>query len=365
MTGVTPSARSAARAVKLWMVRALQGAALGISSPYDFMNAAQDRMREPKMRDYLAHDGGGDRLIDSLHALAKDDPALRDYLANRGGADRLLGRLYDLAADDPALCDHIVQSEVGDVFRTLYPAMLTRQGAGGFLPARGIDDLYRYVLAMASQAGLPLAQRAESFGQEGEDLILTRIFDSQATGFYVDVGAHHPFRFSNTYLLYRRGWRGINIDAMPGAMATFRQWRPEDTNLECLVSTDPTPRRFFQYDEPALNTVSEDIVRQREIDAPHYRVTGSVTLSARRLGDILAEHVPAGRAIDILNVDVEGHDLDVLASNDWERFKPKIIVVELLGVGLAEMQETALYRYLAERGYRLLSKMVNSAIFTQ
>ena len=318
---------------------------------------------DTRLSGYLAR-RGCDLLIDSLFALAKEDAALRDYLANRGGVDRLLGKLYDIAADDEALRDHIVESEVGDVFRTLYPRALADKRAGEYLASRGIDTLYGYIHAMASKAGLPLAQRAESFGQEGEDLILTRLFDRQATGFYVDVGAHHPFRFSNTFLLYRRGWRGINIDAMPGAMAAFRQWRPQDVNLECLVSTDPTPRRFFQYDEPALNTVSEEVVRQREIDAPQYRVVNTVTLAARRLADILAEHVPAGQAIDILNVDVEGHDLDVLASNDWDRFKPRIIVVELLGVGLAQMQETALYQFLTARGYRLLSKMINSAIFT-
>ena len=208
-----------------------------------------------------------------------------------------------------------------------------------------------------------MAQRAESFGQEGEDLILARLFDRQEKGFYVDVGAHHPFRFSNTYLLYLRGWRGINIDAMPGAMDAFRKWRPEDINIECLVSTDPTPRQFFQYDEPALNTVSEEIVRQRQIDAPQYRVTGSVTLPARPLADILDEHLPPGQAIDVLNVDVEGHDLDVLASNDWDRFRPRIIVAELIAVEFAQMQDTELYRFLAARGYRLQSKLLNSAIF--
>lgn len=356
--------RAAARSIKLGMVRALQGAALRLSSPFDFMNAVQDRMGEPAVRDYMANRGGCDLLIDTLFALAKEDAALRDYFAHRGGADRLLGRLYDIAMKDEALRYRIVEGEVGSVFRTLYPKALADKRAGEYLASRGIDDLYKYVHAMARKAGLPLAERAESFGQEGEDLILTRLFDRQTGGFYVDVGAHHPFRFSNTWLLYRQGWRGINIDAMPGSMAAFRQWRPEDVNLECLVSTDPTPRCFFQYEEPALNTVSEEVVRRREVDSPQYRLVSSITLTARRLADILAEHVPAGRAIDILNVDVEGHDLDVLSSNDWDRFKPRIILVELLGVGLADMQNTPLYQFLTARGYRLLSKMVNSAIFT-
>jgi FkbM family methyltransferase len=234
-----------------------------------------------------------------------------------------------------------------------------------YLVERGVDDLYRYVYALAQKTDLPLAQRSESYGQEGEDLIIGRLFDGRQTGFFVDVGAHHPFRFSNTWLLYKRGWRGINIDAMPGAMSAFRAWRPQDINIECLVSSDARPRTFFQYEEPALNTLSEDLVRQRERDAPHYRLTGSTILPARRLADILADHLAPGQAIDLLNVDVEGHDLDVLMSNDWDRFRPRVIVVELIGTAHADMEKSELYRFLEARGYRLQSKLVNSAIFAQ
>jgi hypothetical protein len=71
-----------------------------------------------------------------------------------------------------------------------------------------------------------------SWSQEGEDLILQRIFEGQTTGFYIDVGAHHPRRFSNTFSFYRLGWQGLNIDAMPGSMVAFEKDRPPDINLE-------------------------------------------------------------------------------------------------------------------------------------
>jgi len=67
--------------------------------------------------------------------------------------------------------------------------------------------------------------RRESYAQEGEDLVLARLLEPVGKGFYVDVVAHHPFRFSNTFLFYRMGWRGINIDAMPGSMRPFRRHR--------------------------------------------------------------------------------------------------------------------------------------------
>lgn len=330
--------RAFARKLKLKLVHGLQGLALRISSPYDFLGQALAHMQAPAF----------------LHYLAKND-----------GANQLLSGFYDLADKEPALRDFLIQTEVGNLFHRLYLPLTEDPAIPPALIEKSADDLYRYALALARKAELPLAQRAESFGQEGEDLIVGRLFDRVKNGFFVDVGAHHPFRFSNTWLLYQRGWRGINIDAMPGAMDAFRKWRPEDVNIECLVSTSKEPLRFFQYEEPALNTLSAEIVRRREKDAPQYRLKGVVDLVPRRLGEILSEHVPSGQVIDLLNVDVEGHDLEVLESNDWERFKPRAIVAELLGAGFAEMERTALFQFLTARGYKLQSKLVNSAVFLQ
>lgn len=71
-----------------------------------------------------------------------------------------------------------------------------------------------------------------SWSQESKDLILQRIFENKPNGFYIDLGAHHPRRFSNTYLFYSQGWRGVNIDAMPGSMIEFNKERSGDLNLE-------------------------------------------------------------------------------------------------------------------------------------
>src|SRR5262249_8232028 len=76
----------------------------------------------------------------------------------------------------------------------------------------------------------------QSYSQEGEDLILDRILDSKRTGFYIDVGCHHPFRFSNSYLFYRRGWQGICVDPLPEAKSSFRRYRPRDTFVETAVA---------------------------------------------------------------------------------------------------------------------------------
>jgi hypothetical protein len=103
-----------------------------------------------------------------------------------------------------------------------------------------------------------------SFSQEGEDRLLDRYFGNRPTGFYIDVGAHHPHRFSNTYLFYMRGWRGINIDAMPDSMKPFRSMRPRDINLEIGVGRTDSVAKFHIFSEPAFNTFDGDLARQHD-----------------------------------------------------------------------------------------------------
>lgn len=221
-------------------------------------------------------------------------------------------------------------------------------------------------LGIGGEAGLedPTANDAqEAYAQEGEDLIISRIFGSKTDGFYVDIGAHHPVRHSNTYLLYRRGWRGINIDATPGSMDLFRQLRPRDTNIECLVASDPSPRSFYTLTESALNTASQTLARQRSAEDPNYQVTDAVTLRPRTLASLLDEYLPAGQGIDVMSVDVEGLDYDVLRSNDWARYRPTYLLAELLGTDFEELQNHEIVRFLRDNGYRPISKLYNTVIF--
>lgn len=204
----------------------------------------------------------------------------------------------------------------------------------------------------------PFAEVCYSF--EGEDRLLLRLFQDQETGFYIDVGAHHPFFGSNTCIFHFRGWRGINIDATPGSMEPFRRHRPQDVNLECLVGTGTEPVPFVMFNEPALNSAKPG--RSAELPA-HYSVAETLTLTPRRLDDILDAHLPAGTAVDILSVDAEGCDLDVLQSNDFHRYRPRCIVVEDLGFRLDAPAESPVFRFLQEQGYRLHSKLDVSQIW--
>ena len=111
-----------------------------------------------------------------------------------------------------------------------------------------------------------LAIGERSYSQEGEDRILARLFESSGQGFYVDVGAHHPMRFSNTFLFYRRGWRGVNIDATPGSMRLFDRYRSRDTNIESGVGLTTGVVPFYVFNEPALNTFDRELSETAPMD---------------------------------------------------------------------------------------------------
>ena len=206
---------------------------------------------------------------------------------------------------------------------------------------------------------LPLGHARTSFAQEGEDLILERMFEQQADGIYVDVGAHHPRRFSNTLLLYRRGWHGLNIDATPGSMDAFRKHRPRDVNLEIGVTAVAEARDFYVFDEPALNTF--DGARAEALNRSPYKLLGIHRVRCAPLDVILNEH--GIRTIDLLTIDAEGYDFEVLQTLDWKTSRPRVVLVEQHARDIEMLLSTELHAFMRERGYRLAAKTHNSVFY--
>ena len=206
----------------------------------------------------------------------------------------------------------------------------------------------------------PYATR--SYSQEGEDLILRRIFDQQRTGFYVDVGAHHPKRFSNTYIFYRAGWRGINIEPNPAVKGQFASIRPRDINVQVGISEQASTLTYYEFDDPALNSFDAGLTKWRLANTP-YKVIRESAVPVERLDAVLTRLLPAGQAIDFLTVDVEGLDLAVLRSNDWTRFRPRCVLIEALQSSLEGALRGDACIFLQGQGYELFAKTYNSLIF--
>lgn len=215
---------------------------------------------------------------------------------------------------------------------------------------------------MSVKQYIPYFSKRSSYAQHGEDLLLMSHLDHVGKGLFVDVGAHHPFRFSNTYLFYRRGWQGINIDPKPGTKRLFDLLRPRDINLETGIAEKEATLTYYLFDEPALNSFSKELSEERDRQTA-YKIIGTKDIPVQRLDTVLANHLPAKSRIDFLTVDVEGLDLEVLRSNDWEMFRPTLIVAEELDLDISRLHASSIYQFLYSKEYELVSKTLTSLIF--
>lgn len=208
---------------------------------------------------------------------------------------------------------------------------------------------------------LVISYKQSTYSQFGEDRYLLEHFKDVSNGFFVDVGAYHPRQFSNTYLLYKRGWRGVNIDATPGSMTLFRILRPRDINRELVVSDSDKPVRLAVWGTDSENTVSEaqaDAARVHKGEPIFDR-----EMQPRTLTEILAAETAVPRNFEILSVDVEGWDLQVLKSLDWNTYRPKVVLVEQYAGSVEELMVSELYKFISEKGYLFVAWYNPTVVF--
>ncbi len=203
-----------------------------------------------------------------------------------------------------------------------------------------------------------------SYSQEGEDMVLASFYEGKKgyKGFYVDVGAHHPYRFSNTLFFYKKGWHGINIEPTPNAIKAFNIFRRRDINLNIGVSSKQDKLIFYCFNEPALNGFSKELSQERNDTSAKYKIIKETEIDTLPLADVLDKYLPEGQKIDFLTIDVEGFDLQVLQSNNWKKYKPSFILVEDR-IDFTNLQNSEVYKYLEEQGYQLVAKTLRTLFF--
>ncbi len=201
----------------------------------------------------------------------------------------------------------------------------------------------------------------KSYSQFGEDLVLSTFVNTTKRGFYLDIGAYHPFKFSNTYFYYKKGWSGINIDAKPGSMAIFKKKRNRDINLEIGIFDDEKELNFYVFKESAYNTFSKDLADSYTNQGLQYDKT--VIVKTRRIENVLDQYLPDNKKIDFMSVDVEGLELIVLESNNWDKYHPSYILVEMHNVNIDNVQKSEIFRFLVKKNYKLVSVVFITLIF--
>lgn len=164
-----------------------------------------------------------------------------------------------------------------------------------------------------------------SYSQQGEDLIIDRLLGFKQSGFYVDIGANDPHRFSNTKRFYKKGWGGINIEPDIANHRKFMNGRKTDINLNIGIGLTNSRLKFYTFIPDTLSTFSEK--QAASYLKQGYRLDSTTEIALRPLSEVLSEYC-GNRVIDILSIDTEGFDMQVLKSNDWTRFRPTLICIE-------------------------------------
>jgi FkbM family methyltransferase len=216
-----------------------------------------------------------------------------------------------------------------------------------------------------TQLALALRYMRGSCSQEGEDLLLERLYLLPTRGTYIDIGAGHPFRWSNTTRFYRKGWSGTVVEPNPSRAALLRRFRRRDRVIQALVGAPEPTVVMAMYEDANYNTIDRELVAQRA--AGGLRPVSEITAQSMELRTIQVETAArSGNPISLICVDTEGSDLAVLKSGVWDDgpLRPIVVVAEILDVvDIRVLINHPVVEFMEAQGYVLSSRLKESAVF--
>ena len=203
----------------------------------------------------------------------------------------------------------------------------------------------------------------------GVDIVLKKIFYQQEKGFYIDVGCQNPIKNNNTYLLYKKGWEGINIDLDKDNINLFNSARPKDSNFNKAISSEiKNVELYFYHKKSPINTIDK-----KTSDFQKAKVTSIKKINTDTLDNIILNSKYKNHTFDLLSIDVEGHELDVLKGFDLDKYSPKVIVVEYLDLNVSKLEiknlsienvlNSEIYKYLISKNYILVNSIYCDLVF--
>lgn len=197
----------------------------------------------------------------------------------------------------------------------------------------------------------------------GLDVVVKDILKNKKKGIYVDVGCHHPLINNNTYLLYKKGWRGINIDLDFNSIDMFNHFRPDDYNeLKAVSNIRGFTKFYFFHNRAPKNTISKKsgagakLVKKIETDT---------------LDNIIKKSKFPIKKIDFLSIDVEGNELNVLKGLNFKKYKPRVVVLEFIDPSIKEFYghkieniiNSKIYKFMKNRNYKLINWIHDDLVF--
>lgn len=205
-----------------------------------------------------------------------------------------------------------------------------------------------------------------TYAQHADDFIIQSIFESIGikTPTFLDVGANEPFMYSNTALLYKRGSRGINVDANPNCIALLEKHRPEDNNVCIGVGPEEATLPFYMFSEiSGINSFHKEKAEEFAERSNHVikKVMNIPIVTLKTIIDTYADHVFP----DYFSIDVEGFDYDILKSYDLSKNGPKVITVEVYGLYNEDGDSDKIKDLLKGYGYFPYVKMGANVTFVK
>jgi FkbM family methyltransferase len=201
-----------------------------------------------------------------------------------------------------------------------------------------------------------------SYAHTGEDRIIEAILKPQIhePGFYVEVGCNEPVFISNTYSFYKKGWKGICIDANPAMIHKYAKKRPNDIAIAALVSNHIKERPYYIYTNNVLS--STELVKTDAQQDPGFKVEQTLTLTTQTLTNLLNKH-QAPTHFDFLSIDAEEHDFEVLQSLDLTLYQPKLIIVEDESYSTQHADQNPIRLYLQQHDYECIGHVLKNVYY--
>ena len=201
-----------------------------------------------------------------------------------------------------------------------------------------------------------------SYSQDQEDFFINDYFKNINSGSYLDIGCYHPIKYNNTALLYNKGWHGINIDMNQTSIDLFNIIRSKDKNICAAISnTNKEATQFIDHLYSPVNTLnrnfSRSISKRLQIKSFSERKIFTNTFD-----EILKIHKIQIKEIDFINIDVEGHDYEVLQGIDLLKIKPKMICIEIDN-HQKNINDKKIENHLEDHHYKLIKKIGFNAFF--
>ena len=211
-----------------------------------------------------------------------------------------------------------------------------------------------------------------SYSEVGEDILLYKLFHPKKAenlpnifkenGFYIDIGSNHPVSNSQTYLMYKNGWKGIAIDPSPEYFSYFKKMRPLDIILPFGVSQKNGEMQYFQYDLDVINSFdfnsSEKLAN--ELNA---KLINTINVKIYRLDEILDKYLVNDQKIDFLSIDTEGHEEQIILSNNWFKYRPKFVLLEIHDFENLNPLNSNVVKLMISYDYKLISVLGHNCLF--